>query len=324
MNEMDPVAFLADLDQKPTRLRELATLIDHGGLRWPIGEASPQRILLAGMGSSWFAAQQAALRLRRAGCTAVAELASAAQSWPTGSTTLVVGISASGGSAETLDFIGRYDNAVALTNTADSAVQALATHTVQMHAGPERSGVACRSYQHTLIALLALEQQLTGTDLALADIVRRAADATHDLLDRRAEWLPRVSGALEGGDGVWVLAPAERIGSALQGALMLREGPRRMADGCETGDWSHVDVYLTKTLRYRALVFPGSRYDGAAAEWMRQRSSVAVSVGGEFGGAAETVRFPGDDHPLVAALTEVIVPELLAQSWWSAPLSPTP
>ena len=38
---------------------------------------------------------------------------------------------------------------------------------------------------------------------------------------------------------------------------MVREGPRRAADGCETGDWNHVDVYLTKTLDYRALMFTG-------------------------------------------------------------------
>jgi len=27
--------------------------------------------------------------------------------------------------------------------------------------------------------------------------------------------------------------------------------------GTETGDWSHVEVYLTTTLDYRALVFSG-------------------------------------------------------------------
>ena len=67
------------------------------------------------------------------------------------------------------------------------------------------------------------------------------------------------------------IAPAERIGTALQGALMVREGPRRGSDAGETGDWSHVDVYLTKTMDYRALLHlvlePGPglepRYDDA-------------------------------------------------------------
>ena len=46
---------------------------------------------------------------------------------------------------------------------------------------------------------------------------------------------------------------------------MLREGPRRAAIASETGEWSHVDVYLTKTLDYRMLLLPGSRYEDAAA-----------------------------------------------------------
>ncbi len=61
---------------------------------------------------------------------------------------------------------------------------------------------------------------------------------------------------------------------------MVREGPRRAADGCETGDWNHVDVYLTKTLDYRALLFTGSRFDDEARRWMAERRSHVVTVGG--------------------------------------------
>lgn len=46
---------------------------------------------------------------------------------------------------------------------------------------------------------------------------------------------------------------------------MIWEGPRRRAESCETGDWGHIDVYLTKTLDYRALVYTGSRYDAATS-----------------------------------------------------------
>ena len=121
---------------------------------------------------------------------------------------------------------------------------------------------------------------------------------------------------LGGPNGSWLIAPAERMGNALQGALMVREGPRRAADGCETGDWNHVDVYLTKALDYRALVFTGSRFDGDAVRWMRERRSTFVAVGGHLPGAAHELRYPNDDDPLVALLTEVLVPELVAAHWW--------
>jgi fructoselysine-6-P-deglycase FrlB-like protein len=231
---------------------------------------------------------------------------------------LVVGISASGGSSETLGFVAGHPGFVALTNVADSAITATATHVVPMLAEAEPGGVACRSFQHTLVALLALEEQLTGTDLGLAGRVRRCADATEALLsDRR--WLDDVAAALDGPHGVYAIAPSDRISSALQAALMVREGPRRPADGCETGDWSHVDVYLTKTLSYRALLFPGSRHDAAARDWLTQRGATVVTVGAGVSSDAVQVRYPGDDDAIVALLTEVLIPELLAARWWMSP-----
>ena len=122
--------------------------------------------------------------------------------------------------------------------------------------------------------------------------------------------------ALDGPDGVYVLAPAERWSSAAQSALMVREGPRRPATGCETGDWSHVDVYLTKTLDYRALLLTGSRWDAQAMDWLRQRGTTVVAVGAPADGAATVVRYPGDDDPEVALATETLVAELVAARWW--------
>jgi hypothetical protein len=146
--------------------------------------------------------------------------------------------------------------------------------------------------------------------------VKRSAAAIAFLLDRRHGWLPPVIEAIEGTEGLWMLAPAERLGSALQGALMVREGPRRIADGCETGDWNHVDVYLTKTVDYRAVLFAGSRFDDDALNWMRERRSHVVAVGAEPHGVSSAVRYPGDDDAIIALLTEVLVAELIAAHWW--------
>ena len=103
---------------------------------------------------------------------------------------------------------------------------------------------------------------------------------------------------------------------------MLREGPRRTADACESGDWLHVDVYLTKPLDYRAILFAGSRFDGAIMEWMRERGGRVLAVGGDVPGVRQTVRYPGDDVREVALLTEVLVPELVAATWWRAQTGP--
>ncbi|CAB4601854.1 MAG: SIS domain-containing protein [Actinobacteria bacterium] len=316
---MHPDRFLDDLTAKPARLIALADSIDDGSaFAWP-GVRPTDRVLLTGMGSSWFAAQVAALRLRRVGVAAVAELASAERSWPAAPDLTVVAISASGGSTETLDLVRELDGArvVALTNTEASPLRELAAEVVDLLAGTEVSGVACRSELHTIVALLALEEQLSGTSLGLAAACRAAARAVEHLLVTRDAWVSEAAERLAGPNGTWLVAPADRIASALQGALMFREVPRRQADGCETGDWSHVDVYLTKTHDYRALVFPGSRYDAEAARWMGERSATVVAVQPEgadaFGAAQQVVRYPAGDHPLTPLLVETTVAELVAE-----------
>lgn len=311
---MTPEGFRADLEATPTALLALAGALDD--VDWPV--ARGDRLILTGMGSSWFAAETAARRMRAAGIKVTAEIASAEALAPPARDLTVVGITAGGGSLETLRHLAAHrgrSHTVALTN--NTAADLPADDVVHLHAGDEAGGVACRSYVHTLVQLLHLEHQMAGSVPALPDRVARAAAAAEHLLDTEDDWLPAVARTLHGPDGTWLLAPAERLASALQGALMLREGPRRPADGCETGDWCHVDVYLTKTLDYRALVFTGSRYDDDALRWMRERRSTFVAVGGPLAGAATTVRFPGDDDPVVALLAEILVPDLVASRWWS-------
>jgi fructoselysine-6-P-deglycase FrlB-like protein len=318
----DPAGFRADLDRVPDSLFALAAAVEDATPMWPVAK-TPRRLVLLGMGSSHFAADVCARRMRAAGIDAVAELASVANTWPASKELTVVAISAGGSSVETLQAIEAHigtSRVIALTNRVDSELAARCDAVVPMHAGVEAGGVACRTYRNTIGCLLALEAQLLAQP-APAGVLRRAGDASAALLQRAPRWLPDVRECADAPDGLWLLAPAERISSALQGALMVREGPRRRADACETGDWSHVDVYLTKTLDYRAIVYAGSRRDADAARWLEQRGSTVVAVGGPFPGARYEVRYDGEDDARVALLTEPLVAELLAHGWWQAGVS---
>ncbi len=317
---MDAALFRSDLLEKPARLAALAGHLRVGDPWAALGDA-PTSWLLLGMGSSHYANQVAAARLRARGVAAVAELAATdLLPVPTPATT-VVAVSASGGSAETLDAVRRLREAgentrfVALTNRPGTALGELCDLTVDLRAGEERGGVACRSFQHTLALLMALEARLTG-GADLATVLDRAAAASAHLLDTRGDWLPAVSAAALGPHGTHVVAPARRLSSALQSALMLREGPRLPAVGCETADWSHVDVYLTKTTDYRLVLLAGSRWEPELLDWVGRRGSTVVAVGAEVPGAAVTVRYPHDDEDDVRLLTETLVCELLAADAW--------
>ena len=73
---MDAALFLADLERKPARLAGLAAAL-RAGDPWGVSEPDAARSwVFVGMGSSAYAAQVAAARLRSHGVRAVAELAS--------------------------------------------------------------------------------------------------------------------------------------------------------------------------------------------------------------------------------------------------------
>jgi len=304
----DPDAFFRDLEAKPAALRSLAPRLEADPWR---EVESTDRTVFVGMGSSRFAALPVAAMLRANGRDVVVERASAVAVAPAALGTLAVAISASGTTPETLAALARHrdggSTTVAITNAEGSRLAEVAEHHISLGAGEETGGVACRSFQHTIAVLLAM----LGARRA-ADAARGAADATEDLLDRRASWLPQAADIVGDTGRVFVLAPDERISSAEQGALMFREGPRVAADACETGDWLHVDVYLTKPLDYRAVRFAGSRFDDDVARWIDERGGRLLSVGAVAGG----VRYRGDDDPDVALLAETLVPALVAADVW--------
>ncbi len=317
---MDPAAFLADLERKPETLAHLADVLVEAR---PFAHALDDidEIVFVGMGSSAYAAGVAAARLRHRGLRATSELASSDLLPPPHERQLVVAVSASGSSAETLAATEAYrgrSRVLALTEHEGSPIAQLADVVVPLLAGDEDGGVACRTYQHTLAALLALEAESLGRSGDLTSVLQHAVEATSDLWEHRADWVPQVAGLLDGPDGVYVVAPARRFGSAQQSALMLREGPRRASTACETGDWNHVDVYLTKTLDYRLLLLPGSRSDTELLRWTAERGSTVVVIGADVEAASLSLRYRHDAEDDVRLLAETSVAELLAQHWWAS------
>jgi fructoselysine-6-P-deglycase FrlB-like protein len=310
--------FLDDVLQEPETLERVLDLYE--------GSASPlralgldgvRRVRLIGMGSSRFAALPVASMLRALGIDAAAERSSASVGTPAGTEVLAICISANGQTAETVEHAERHrgvSRVVAITNKPESELARVADVVLPLDAGEERGGLACRTYQATLVVLIRLAGLLGA---ALPDL-RPAVAAARAIRDGREAWVGPALDLL--GGRVAVVAPEERISSAEQGALAFREGPRIPADACETGDWAHVDVYLTRRPGYRALLFAGSRFDGTFVEWMRRRGAAFVAVGAAVDGAALTIEHPAD-HPLCALLVETTVAELLAAELWRRSLS---
>ena len=307
MADLHPGLFAADvhgavgvLSEPPAELEALETLARRA-----------RRVLLLGMGSSRFAALDAATLLRSHGVEATAEMASTGLPQPSTPDTLVLAISATGGSAETVTAMRRHlgtSMVVGLTGRVESPIGQEADICLQI-AGDGRSGVACASYRSTV----ALLQQVCGLLVPVPGpgTRERAAKTAAKVLAHSRDWLPQAVELLAPGP-VHVLAPAERTGSAEQSALMLREVPRIPAYACETGDWSHVDVYLTTRPGYRALL-----YEGEVIEWATERGFPVVVAGGSLPGAALQIDLPGAEAPFVRPLVETLVAELIAAELWA-------
>jgi len=315
---VSPEGFLADVLSAPARLERVLDAYDERDIPLAAVEtAGVERVLLIGMGSSRFAALTAVAHLRARGIDAYAELASTGLASLPRPGTLVVGISASGATAETIEALDRHrstSRTVAITNHPGSAIEDVADVTLPLLAGVEEGGVACVSFQATLAVLLLLCGRLAGEPQV--DALRLALPAADAIRSTRSVWLDELVGLVRDRHTVYTIAPAERISSALQSALMLREGPRVAADATETGDWLHVDVYLSKHPGYTALLFPGSRFDDGVMDWSRERASSVVAVGTAVDGAALHIPYLSSDDPLVATLVETGVAELLAAELW--------
>lgn len=316
---MNPKLFSEDLKRKPEVLQSLSALTLASNPWSNLGIDTNSQIIFLGMGSSHYASSVAAGRLRARGINAIAELASNDLLPSISSSAIVVAVSASGASIETLsatrEFVGKVPT-ICVTNTSDSAISKACDSTILMRAEQETGGVACRSFTHTLALNLGLEELLFPTDGNLKETLHSAVDALEFLLRTQAEWLPVAKGILIGGTAANFVAPASRLSSAQQSALMLREAPRIPSVGCETGDWSHVDVYLTKTHDYRLMLFAGSHWEPQLMKWCKERGSKVIAVGGEIEGADFTIRYPGDDQPGVPLLVESYIAELIASELW--------
>ncbi|MEI6844411.1 MAG: SIS domain-containing protein [Actinomycetes bacterium] len=319
---MDAQLFYADLEKKPSMLASLALDLKKEN-PWATQKLSPENdYLFLGMGSSHYASCALATRLRSHGIRANAELASNSLLPAISDNTVIIAISASGKSEETnfvVQELSRRHRVIALTNNVESPLAKMSSSAIAMNAGVEEGEVVCRTYTHTLALESALEDSILGRVSLLASHLEHSSLAMEKLLETLDLWLPRFRETMIGPQGSYFVAPAERFCNAQQSALMVREGPRKQAVGCETGDWSHVDVYLTKTIDYRMALFAGSIWETNLMKWCTERASTVVSVGAEIAGSTYALRYLGDDNPAVRYFTESFIAELLSADCWRNP-----
>ncbi|MBF8291082.1 MAG: hypothetical protein HW391_2050 [Chloroflexi bacterium] len=322
-----PALLVADLERIPAVLRAHATAPPLT-LAAALGHRRPERLVLTGLGSSRFAALAVESAFRAGGLEVIVEHASTSRPAPVDERTLVVGISSSGATQETVAAVARARAAgastLAITNQPGSALAAAAGGVLTLDAADEASGVASLTFAATIAALTRLAAAL-GADIDALGLLEAAARAADEAIADRPGWLPAAADLLGTGVAIHVIGDAAALGDAEQAALLFRECPRLESDAMDAGDWLHVGIY-TALPGYRALLLAGSPYDAEIVGTIHDRGGRVVAIGpapvGPTPERAEradlTIQLPpsaaGD--PVVRSLVEPIVAASIAAELW--------
>jgi glutamine---fructose-6-phosphate transaminase (isomerizing) len=241
-------------------------------------------VLLIGSGSSLFAAQLGAIALRRRGMDAAAEAATEAPGDHLayeGRT--VVAISQSGRSTDVLRALEslRPLRVVALTNTADSPLGALADVTIDVGAGPERAIPATKSVSSTIAILLAAATLVGGAATRSAAVLVGTARTIAAWLEDSAATLLSPATTIAARSNVVILGTDYGAPIAREAALKFKEATYLHAEGFEAGEFRHGSAAMVdaSTAAIGIVDRDGSPIVGRAMRDLQDTGALRLAVG---------------------------------------------
>ena len=249
MAEIIEGKYLQDILDQPSALRDTVA-----GLERPerlmhladgLARGEFQRILLTGMGSSFHALHPLHLELIDSGFASMMVETSELVQYQTrllNSKTLVVAVSQSGQSAETVRLLELNQDAspvIAVTNTAGSTLAKQAQAALLTRAGSEYS-VSCKTYVTTLMVLKWLSDALCGTS---AERARHELEGSVSLVSGYlSNWRSHVeelARRMEGVRDLFVVGRGASLAAVGTGALITKESAHFHAEGMSSAAFRH-------------------------------------------------------------------------------------
>ena len=226
---------------------------------------------------------------------------------------LFIAISQSGKSPDLLRNVASAKAAgayvVALVNTADSPLATLADTVLPLHAGPERSVAATKSYLCTLSALLQLVAHWSADDrlhAALAELPQQMRTAWQQ------DWSPLVA-SLHDAHHLYVLGRGLGLSVAQEAALKFKETCSLHAEAFSSAEVKHGPMALV-TPGFPVLAFA---QDDATGDSTRAVADEFLARGANVWLA--TTNASGDHQlPLPASAHPAVTPLLTAQAFYAA------
>jgi len=240
---------------QPQALRATLAWLSQAG-RWEaarefVGARPWQRIVLTGMGSSYHTLHPINLTLIEAGLSPVMMETSELVHYGLpllSEQTLVVAVSQSGGSAETVRLLelDRRAPVLGVTNTAASALAQRADLTLLAQAGPEFS-VSCKTYVANMLTLQWLAALLSGQDEAqcLAQL-EPAPDLVAKYLQGWRANSEALAEKLRGMRHVFLTGRGSSLSAVGTGALIIKEAARVHAEGMSSAAFRHGPIEMLR------------------------------------------------------------------------------
>ena len=273
-------------------------------------------VVLVGCGTSYHAALYGAIALRQAGVQAAAVLANeySVAGPPVDDSSLVVAVTQSGETADTLDALSRAVDdgvpTVTVTNVVGSSAARIADETVLIRAGPEIGVAATKTFCSQAVVLTMLAERI-------------AADTEHSSRDpfvdsaRDIDALPKLVNAVTEDSGAASIANRYReersyffIGRgfgypvALEGALKFKEITYEHAEGFASGELKHGPLALITAETPVFAIFTGQEDDHTLknVEEAATRGAPIVAVCPEDHAATAVA----DDHLWIPSATPTV------------------
>jgi glucosamine--fructose-6-phosphate aminotransferase (isomerizing) len=296
-----PTALQQALSGRVDELAGAVTLEELDGLD------TPEHVQFVACGTSYHAALYGAHLFREAGIPAQAFLANeyAINPAPIADDTLVIGVTQSGETADTLAALrearGRGQETLVVTNVVGSTADRESDHTVYIRAGPEIGVAATKTFSSQLLALNLLVEQLvagryrgSGTQRFL-EALRALPDQVQTVLDQSAA--ADLAEELLEDDSYFFVGRGVNHPVALEGALKFKEITYEHAEGFPAGELKHGTLALVTPATTVFAVVTGTgenaRKTIGNVKEIEARDATVVAV---TDGASEIERYA--DHTL--------------------------
>lgn len=254
-------AYLGDILAQPDALAATVNGLFLSHALREVAAREYRRIVLTGMGASLHALHPLHVRLVARGFTSVmVETSELVHAMPAlaGEGTLIVAVSQSGRSAETVRLLDlpQRGTIVGVTNTPESPLAQHADATVMMHAGAEAT-VSCKTYVATLAALAWLGDVLCdGAAGEGAAALGGAAPAVRGYLDDWDRHVEALAAPLEGVRDLFYAGRGASLAAALTAGLTTKESTRYHAEGMSSAALRHGPIEMMGDSVF-ALVYAG-------------------------------------------------------------------